>query len=68
MLKSKRFANKRHLNQLRPRHTKDVTQKIDEEMQMEVLYGILNILVPLTPLMPEVSVPLTPSMKEVSAP
>ena len=68
MLKGKKLEQKRHLNQLRPKHTRDVIQEIDEEMPMEVLYDVYDIPVPLIPPMPEVTGPLTPSIKEEPAP
>ena len=49
MLKGKKFEHKRHINQLRPRNIKDVTQEIDGEMLMEVLYDVFDIPVPLNP-------------------
>ena len=40
----------RHLNQVRPKHTKDVTLEIYEEMPMKALYDVFDIPVPLIPL------------------
>ena len=69
-LKRRRFEWKEHLNQLRPRHIKDVTQKDSEELPMEEIYNTFKILVPIsspvlmevfpTPLVPEV--PATPKL------
>ena len=41
MLKGRRFECKRHLNQLRSRHIKDVTLKDGEELPIEVIYDTI---------------------------
>ena len=67
MLKGRRFKCKRHLNQLRPRHIKNVTQKDSEELPMEVIYDTFEIPVPISPTVP-MEVSPTPPVPEVLAP
>ena len=50
MLKSKKWEHKRHVNQIRPRYTKEVT---DEEVPMEVLYDMFDVPAPPVQATPE---------------
>ena len=75
MLKGSRFECKKHLNQLRPRHIKDVMQKDSAELPMEVIYDAFEISVPIHPPesieisqtqpLPEVPVPLKLLMPQI---
>ena len=65
--KGRRFECKRHLNQLKPRHIKNVTQKDIEELSMEVIYDAFKIQVPISPSEP-MEVSPTPQVSEVQAP
>ena len=67
MHKGRRFKCKRHLNQLRARHIKDVTQKDREELPMEVIYDTLEIPVLISPPAPMKVSPIPPKL-EVTAP
>ena len=53
-VKSSKFDCRRHINQLRPRHTDDYKQAEDNELPLEVLYDSSNVPLPITQPTPRV--------------
>ena len=51
---SSKFDCRRHINQLRPRHTDDYKQAEDNELPLEVLYDSFNVPLPITQPTPRV--------------
>ena len=47
-VRSSKFDCRRHINQLRPRHTDDYKQAEDNELPLEVLYDFFNVPLPIT--------------------
>ena len=53
-VRSSKFDCRRHINQLRPRHTDDYKQAEDNELPLEVLYDSFNVPLPITQPTPRV--------------
>ena len=56
-VRSSKFDCRRHINQLRPRHTDDYKQVEDNELTLEVLYDSFNVPLPITQPTPRVVSP-----------
>lgn len=59
-VRSSKFDCRRHINQLRPRHTDDYKQAEDNELPLEVLYDSFNIPLPIAQPTPCPRVPVSP--------
>ena len=67
-VRGSKFDCRRHINQLRPRHTDDYKQTEDNELPLEVLYDSFNVPLPITQPTPRVVSPTPGPRVPVSSP